>query len=339
MHLFNQLALLSVCASLITLMPDLKRPVPTKKAAVSHVPKELVAVKINVFDEKGPLSGAVVSVADGSQSVVTDAAGNCQLNTQGGTTLLVSANGRKTYRLIVSARGAENHSLKLRPLDGSEIVASAPLVHLSGIVLTPEGKPMPEADVAISGRHWSTKTDQTGRYEIDVPQNSLLSVSRFGYEPKSVVVSTTTTGFSPKMALREGVDPSILVPDTKRRREVTALAATVDYKLAAGEVITEADENPMYPGGSDKLDTYLAANVRYPEDARQSKVTGKVLVSFVVDTDGSINRIRLLKGLNYGIDEEAIRVVARMPNWTPGKQKGRAVAVLYTLPIAFPSGG
>lgn len=137
------------------------------------------------------------------------------------------------------------------------------------------------------------------------------------------------------MALREGIDPSILGPDTKRATSTAVPFASGDYKLASGEVITEADENPVYPGGLEALNTYLTTSIRYPEAARQNNITGKVLVSFVVDTDGSINRIRLLKGLNYGTDEEAVRVIARMPNWTPGKRKGRAVAVLYTLPVLF----
>lgn len=336
MHLLNQLALFPLCASQLVLLSTAE-PVTTfsQEAATLLIHKDLVTVRISVFDEVGPLSGAIVSVDDGTQSVITDATGNCQLNTPGGTTLLVSASGHKTYRLIVSARGGESHTLKLRKLDGSEIVAATPLIHVSGVVLTPEGKPMPAADVSVAGRGWSTKTDQAGRYEIDVPQNNILSVSKFGYEPKVVAVLATTTTFSPKMALWESVDPSVLVPDAKRAQNSVAFSTTINYKLAAGEVITEADENPMYPGGSDQLNMYLLTNVRYPEEARQSRITGQVLIRFVVNADGSINRIRLLKGLNYGTDEEAVRVVARMPNWTPGKLNGRPVAILYTLPIAF----
>ncbi|NID12512.1 TonB family protein [Fibrivirga algicola] len=336
MHLANQFTLLSVCTGALALASASTTTLkPIEQAMTRIVSKNLVSVRISVFDEAGPLSGATVSSTDGTQSILTDATGNCQLAIPSGTVLLVSADEHKTFRILVSAKGAEKHSLKLRRLDGSEIVAVAPLVHLSGVVRTAEGQPLEGADVSVSGRGWTTKTDGAGRYTIDVPQNNLLSISKFGYELTSVVVSPTTTSFSPKMALREGIDPSILGTDTKRATSTAVPFASGDYKLASGEVITEADENPVYPGGLEALNTYLTTSIRYPEAARQNNITGKVLVSFVVDTDGSINRIRLLKGLNYGTDEEAVRVIARMPNWTPGKQKGRAVAILYTLPVPF----
>ena len=83
------------------------------------------------------------------------------------------------------------------------------------------------------------------------------------------------------------------------------------------------------------LNQYLGKNIRYPAAAQRANVSGRVFVSFVVNTDGSIQDVTVLKGLGFGTDEEAVRVVKGMPKWRPGKQSGRPVRVKYNLPINF----
>ena len=92
---------------------------------------------------------------------------------------------------------------------------------------------------------------------------------------------------------------------------------------------------PAYPGGEEKLAQFLKDNIQYPKEAKDNKIEGKVYVSFVVDATGKITDVRMLKRMAYGMDQEAMRVVKMMPNWVPGKQDGKAVAVQYTLPINF----
>ena len=75
--------------------------------------------------------------------------------------------------------------------------------------------------------------------------------------------------------------------------------------------------------------------MRYPAMARESNIQGRVYVSFIVEKDGSVSNIQLLRGIGGGCDEEAIRVVGAMPQWQPGRQNGRAVRVAYNLPIRF----
>jgi len=91
-----------------------------------------------------------------------------------------------------------------------------------------------------------------------------------------------------------------------------------------------------YPGGVSKLMKFLRKNLTYPAAARQANVEGKVFLSFIVEKDGAISTIQVMKGLGFGCDEEAVRVVEAMPKWTPGKQDGRAVRSRFTIPIAFP---
>lgn len=100
-------------------------------------------------------------------------------------------------------------------------------------------------------------------------------------------------------------------------------------------VYTVVEKQPEFPGGRQALETYLSATVRYPSEAKKVGVKGRVFASFVVEPEGNITNIQLLKGLGYGCDEEAIRVVQNMPCWAPGSQSGRLLRVKYNLPILF----
>ena len=80
---------------------------------------------------------------------------------------------------------------------------------------------------------------------------------------------------------------------------------------------------------------YLGKNIKYPELAKEAGISGRVFVTFVIDKSGKVNKVKLLRGIGGGCDEEAIRVVKAMPPWTPGKQRGKAVSVQFNLPINY----
>jgi TonB family protein len=80
---------------------------------------------------------------------------------------------------------------------------------------------------------------------------------------------------------------------------------------------------------------FIGSQIRYPSDAQRANIQGKVFVKFVVQSDGEIGRIEILKGIGFGCEEEAVRVLAKMPKWKPGMQNGKPVAVYYTMPVAF----
>ncbi|MBC6610189.1 energy transducer TonB [Hymenobacter sp. BT507] len=96
-----------------------------------------------------------------------------------------------------------------------------------------------------------------------------------------------------------------------------------------------AEVMPEFAGGSDALRKFMQKNLRYPTQALSNNIAGKVYVSFVVNTDGSITNVEVVKGLGYGTDEEAMRVIRKMPAWTPGRQNSHTVPVRYTMPITF----
>ena len=101
-------------------------------------------------------------------------------------------------------------------------------------------------------------------------------------------------------------------------------------------VYTVVEKMPEYPGGQQALFDYLKANVKYPEIARANGIQGRSLVQFVVNKDGSISDVQILRsGGDPSLDKEAVRVISSMPNWIPGKQGGKLIRVRYTVPVNF----
>lgn len=103
----------------------------------------------------------------------------------------------------------------------------------------------------------------------------------------------------------------------------------------AREVLTIAEEMPEFPGGEAELYDFIGKNLSYPAAARENAIQGKVLVKFVVEKDGYIDKIEIIKKLGWGCDEEVMRVIRSMPKWKPGKMKGNPVAVYFMLPVIF----
>ena len=95
---------------------------------------------------------------------------------------------------------------------------------------------------------------------------------------------------------------------------------------------------PEFPGGRDAMIKFLSENIKYPEEARKQGISGRVYVTFVVEADGEITDIKLLRGIGGGCDEEAMRVVSIMPKWEPGYQRGVPVRVQFNLPIKYSLG-
>lgn len=101
------------------------------------------------------------------------------------------------------------------------------------------------------------------------------------------------------------------------------------------QIFMVVESMPEFPGGESALYKFLGENIKYPQMAKESGIQGRVFVTFVVEKNGSVTDVRVLRGIGGGCDEEAIRVVQNMPKWTPGKQRGKSVRVQYNLPVKF----
>ncbi len=101
------------------------------------------------------------------------------------------------------------------------------------------------------------------------------------------------------------------------------------------KVFDVVEQMPSFPGGQSALMEYLSKNVKYPVVAQENGVQGRVVVSFVVERDGSITDVKVVKSVDPSLDREAMRVISSMPNWIPGKQNGSAVRVKFNVPVSF----
>jgi TonB family protein len=101
------------------------------------------------------------------------------------------------------------------------------------------------------------------------------------------------------------------------------------------QVYKEADVMPEFPGGMNELMQYMMQSIKYPKELQESGVSGKVFVQFVVNTEGKIGQVEVVKGVHEKLDAEAIRVISEMPDWTPGKKDGKEVNVELVLPISY----
>jgi TonB family protein len=153
-----------------------------------------------------------------------------------------------------------------------------------------------------------------------------------------------------------------LAQNTKQSKKITTApaAATVDQKVpmtppspppppppqkkdkpvvgkddSEKEVFTVVEEMPEYPGGQDAMMNYMISSIKYPAEAMKKKIVGTVYVSFIVEKDGSVTHVKVIRGIGGGCDEESIRVVKEMPKWIPGKQKGKTVRCQFNLPVKY----
>ncbi len=135
-------------------------------------------------------------------------------------------------------------------------------------------------------------------------------------------------------------DVNISTADIKGTDEVNGVDIAELNKMTVGEDTTSTpysfvEQMPEFPGGEAALNKYLHNSVHYPTIAMENGIQGKVFISFVVDTNGSISNAKVTRPVDSSLDKEAMRVVKAMPKWIPGKQNGEAVRVSFTVPINF----
>ncbi len=117
--------------------------------------------------------------------------------------------------------------------------------------------------------------------------------------------------------------------------EITPVKVEEEEEEEEQTIFQVVENDPEFPGGVDALMKYLQQNIKYPQLARENNITGRVYVTFVVERDGSVTGVRVVRDIGGGCGQEAVRVVKAMPKWSPGKQRGKAVRVQYNLPVNF----
>ncbi|RHL11547.1 MULTISPECIES: M56 family metallopeptidase [Bacteroides] len=133
----------------------------------------------------------------------------------------------------------------------------------------------------------------------------------------------------------EVVQVATALKDTAKPVEVKYIPVEVTEKLQGTPFYEVVEQMPEYPGGIAASMEYIQKNMRYPEAAEKNGTQGRVTVQFIIDKEGNVTNPKVLRSVDKDLDAEAIRLVGAMPKWKPGMQKGKAVAVKYTLPVVF----
>ena len=209
--------------------------------------------------------------------------------------------------------------------------------NISGIVMEyPAKKPVPGASIIIRGTTMGTLTDKDGKFTLPVKKGDVLVVSYIGLQTQSVVVQADV---NLGIWMKEDVQPmeEMVVVGQTPKEEVKYTKVEVEETEEPQEkvIFQVVEEMPEFQGGMGEAMKFLAKNIKYPVAAQQAKIEGRVIVQFVVERDGSISDIHTMRSVSPELDAEAIRVVSLMPKWKPGKQRGKAVPVKYTMPIMF----
>lgn len=157
---------------------------------------------------------------------------------------------------------------------------------------------------------------------------------------KFYLKGTTKKEVMDAMRQHKGEEEPLLVQLIKKSEDGSVSVESITKKPAEeGEIFQVVEEQPMFPGGMEEMMKFLQQNIKYPKEAQKQGKQGRVIVQFVVNKDGSITGDSVVRSVDPLLDAEALRVVRSMPNWTPGKQKGKPVRVRFTLPVTFQLNG
>lgn len=192
-----------------------------------------------------------------------------------------------------------------------------------------DNSPMVGVAVIVKGTTTGSVTDLDGNFVLEIPEGSTLVCSYVGYGTKEFPVRPGVTEINGVMEK----DNSDAAGQTKCEVRVVGLGE--QKGMEPTPVLQVVEEMPEFPGGMAECLKFLAQNIKYPVEAQQEGIQGKVIVQFVVEKDGSISNPIVLRSIDPRLDGEAIRVVSIMPKWKPGMQEGQLVRVKYTIPISF----
>lgn len=157
-----------------------------------------------------------------------------------------------------------------------------------------------------------------------------------GCDDESIRVITLMPEWTPGVHMGKPVRVKYTLPfKYELKTDSTVQAKDTDSPSDNYEIFTIVEEMPEYPGGPKAMFKFISDNLQYPAEAEKNRVEGLVILSFEILSDGSLDKINVLKGIGSGCDKEAIRLVDSMPLWTPGLSQGKPIPVLYNLPIRF----
>lgn len=188
--------------------------------------------------------------------------------------------------------------------------------------------------VAFEWKTFETEVRSLGELDLDLVEEEIIPISQQQPPPPPPPPAPTTV--IEIVEDEKEIEEELIIEDMEidETTEIEFIE-TVEEEVVEEQIFTIVEEMPSFPGGEAALMKYLGNNIKYPAIAKDAGIQGTVFVTFVVDEEGKVKDVKVLRSIGGGCDEEAIRVVQSMPRWSPGKQRGKSVKVQYNLPIRF----
>jgi TonB family protein len=203
------------------------------------------------------------------------------------------------------------------------------------VIFAESGEPAPGASVIIAGSTTGTVTDEHGAFSLNVEGNPDIVISFVGYA--NILVPASKIGTTPLKLENQVFELNLDdVPEPVKQKVVEQEEVPeIPTDQSGDEVFFIIEDMPMFPGGKAALKDYIYTHLVYPEKAKEEGITGKVLVQFDVTGKGKLQDIHVVRGVHEELDRSAVEVFRSMPDWTPGRQRGKAVEVQVVVPVSF----
>jgi TonB family protein len=218
---------------------------------------------------------------------------------------------------------------------------------ITGLVVFEDNEPIANASVILKGETIGTITDKYGVFKLKLPQNATIIVSHVSYEQaqfqvvdnKPILISLKKQKNQLSQIVVASYLPSKKIIENQIFRKDSLTRIENEKSLKSNNQATQEfkilEKNAEFSGGQSAMNMFLMKTLHYPKEAQNKNVQGTVFTKFDINSNGEITNIRILKSMGSGLDEEAIRVISKMPNWIPATQNGEPIAVEYNIPIQF----
>lgn len=187
--------------------------------------------------------------------------------------------------------------------------------------------------VAFEYKAYETQLKDLGELDLDLIEEEIIPISQQTPPPPPPPPPVTTV--IEIVEDQEEIEELVIEDMEVDENTEIEFIEEVKEEVVEDKIFAIVEQMPSFPGGETALFKYLSNNIKYPPIAKDAGIQGTVYVTFVVDKDGKVKDVKVLRSIGGGCDEEAIRVVKNMPAWSPGKQRGKPVKVQYNLPIRF----
>ena len=219
---------------------------------------------------------------------------------------------------------------------------------VKGTILTLDGLKMNKADAVTIVIDENVKQEDVAKVKEFLREHNVLKINLIKAETNKEIISVSENELNSPQIMIDGAlsDENALknlhpetIDEVKVDKDKNSIIITTKAResqtAAHEEEFVVVEEMPQFPGGNEAMQKFIAENLIYPKTAMDKGEQGRVILSFVIDKRGKVGDVKLIRSVSPELDAEAIRVIQAMPDWIPGKQKGKAVNVRYTIPILY----